>query len=31
MTDDQLTENIDKYFQFLKTDKTDPVTLYLEG
>jgi len=31
MTDDQLAENIDKYFKFLKTDKTDPVTLYLEG
>ena len=30
MTDDQLADNIDKYFKFLKTDKTDPVTLYLE-
>ncbi len=31
MTDDQLAENIDKYFKFLKTEQTDPVTLYLEG
>jgi site-specific recombinase XerD len=31
MTDDQLAQNIDKYFKFLKTGDIDPVTLYLEG
>ena len=31
MTDTELAQNIDKYFSFLKTNQTDPVTLYLEG